>query len=94
MPTREPRHRRAKWRTSRANDLGQFGTGGDAFLRVALRDCPEDLDQSGDVGFGDLLLLLAAWGPCGEDCPEDLDDGGDVGFGDLLLLLAAWGPCA
>ncbi len=25
---------------------------------------PEDLDCSGDVGFGDLLLLLAAWGPC------------------------------
>ncbi len=25
---------------------------------------PEDLDGSGTVDFGDLLLLLAAWGPC------------------------------
>jgi len=25
---------------------------------------PEDLDGDGFVGFGDLLILLAAWGPC------------------------------
>jgi hypothetical protein len=25
--------------------------------------CPADLDGSGDVGFDDLLILLAAWGP-------------------------------
>ena len=55
--------------------------------------CPEDLDESGDVGFGDVLEVLAAWGDCDKDCPEDLDGSGDVGFGDLLLVLAAWGPC-
>ena len=27
-------------------------------------DCPEDLDGSGIVDFGDLLILLSAWGPC------------------------------
>lgn len=26
--------------------------------------CPEDLDNSGDVGFPDLLAVLSAWGPC------------------------------
>jgi hypothetical protein len=26
--------------------------------------CPYDLDDSGDVGFGDLLLILSNWGPC------------------------------
>ncbi len=26
--------------------------------------CPWDLDASGDVGVKDLLILLAAWGPC------------------------------
>ena len=56
------------------------------------RDCPADLDGSGGVGFGDLLVLLAAWGPC-EDCPEDLDDSGTVDFDDLLIVLDAWGPC-
>ncbi|NNM26252.1 MAG: hypothetical protein HKO59_09775 [Phycisphaerales bacterium] len=55
--------------------------------------CPADLDESGDVGFTDLLALLAAWGPCG-GCVADLDGSGDVGFADLLTLLAAWGVCA
>ncbi len=55
--------------------------------------CPEDLDDNGDVGFSDLLALLAAWGPCEGNCPEDLDENGDVGLSDLLILLAAWGPC-
>ena len=57
--------------------------------------CPEDLDQSGDVGFSDLLTILTAWGPCpaGEDCPADLDGSGDVGFSDLLQVLTAWGAC-
>ncbi len=61
---------------------------------VVAAPCPADLDDSGDVGFPDLLMVLSAWGPCDEDCPEDLDGSKDVGFDDLLLLLAAWGPCA
>jgi len=54
-------------------------------------DCPADLDNSGDVGFTDLIAVLAAWGPC--VCPEDLDHSGDVGFTDILTILAEWGPC-
>ncbi|NNF41745.1 MAG: hypothetical protein HKN62_01630 [Phycisphaerales bacterium] len=54
--------------------------------------CPADLDGSGDVGFADLLTILAAWGPC-PGCPADLDGSGDVGFTDLLSALAAWGAC-
>ncbi|MBT8485643.1 MAG: VCBS repeat-containing protein, partial [Phycisphaerae bacterium] len=53
-------------------------------------DCPEDLDQSGDVGFTDLLAVLANWGPC-DGCAEDLDQSGEVGFTDLLAVLARWG---
>ena len=56
-------------------------------------ECPPDIDMSGDVGFNDLLAVLAAWGPCEEDCPEDIDMSGDVGFSDVLAVLAAWGPC-
>ena len=57
--------------------------------------CPADLDDSGTIGFADLIALLSAWGPCPHHagCPEDLDDDGTVGFSDLLILLAAWGPC-
>ncbi len=55
------------------------------------RDCPADLDDSGDVGFGDIIAILAAWGNKGG--PEDLDGSGIVDFGDLLIVLTAWGPC-
>ena len=54
-------------------------------------ECPEDLDGSGAVDFGDILLVLGHWGET--DRPEDLDDSGLVDFGDLLIVLNAWGPC-
>ena len=54
--------------------------------------CEGDLDFSGEIGFGDLLLLLSDWGTC-PFCPSDLTSDGEVGFADLLLLLDAWGPC-
>ena len=50
-----------------------------------------DLNGDGIVGVGDLLILLASWGPCKGDCPADLDGNGFVGIGDLLILLANWG---
>ena len=54
--------------------------------------CPEDIDGSGSVDLGDLLIVLATWGPC-EDCPGDLDGNGVVELDDLLAVLSAWGPC-
>ncbi len=52
-----------------------------------------DLDDSGEVGVPDLLLMLAAWGECefNEPCPADLDCNGTVGVPDLLIMLAEWG---
>ncbi|MCP3906122.1 MAG: DUF362 domain-containing protein [Planctomycetes bacterium] len=55
-------------------------------------ECLGDLDGDGAVGFGDILDVIAAWGPC-TGCPEDLDGSGDVGFSDVLVLIGAWGPC-
>ncbi|MHC5114854.1 MAG: GEVED domain-containing protein [Planctomycetota bacterium] len=55
--------------------------------------CPEDLDGSGDVGFGDILSIISAWGPCGVPCPEDLSGNGNVDFADILAVIAAFGPC-
>ncbi|NNF43151.1 MAG: hypothetical protein HKN62_08880 [Phycisphaerales bacterium] len=54
--------------------------------------CLGDLDGSGDVGFADLLSVVASWGPCAA-CPQDLDGSGDVGFADLLMILSRWGAC-
>ncbi len=45
-----------------------------------------------EVGFDDLISVLAEWGPC-PGCPEDIDGSGDVGFNDLLEVLGQWGPC-
>ncbi|MCP3903058.1 MAG: hypothetical protein GY715_05415 [Planctomycetes bacterium] len=63
-----------------------------AFRATVVPRCPGDLDGSGDVGFGDVLVIIGAWGPC-VGCPEDLDDSGDVGFGDVLAAIAHWGSC-
>lgn len=52
-----------------------------------------DLDDDGQVGLSDLLILLASWGPC-EDCTAcvaDLDGNSVVGVSDLLILLFNWG---
>ena len=55
--------------------------------------CAADVDASGAVDFGDLLLILVGWGPCPPECPLDLDGSGAVDFDDLLLVLTNWGPC-
>jgi len=74
----------------------QYGHGfvnaNNAVLAAMPPDCPEDIDGNDDVGFSDVLAILAAWGPCG-GCDEDVDGSGDVGFSDVLAVLAAWGPC-
>lgn len=53
-----------------------------------------DIDGDGSVGIGDLLALLAAWGPCPNppaECPSDLNGDGTTGISDLLAVLANWG---
>ena len=55
--------------------------------------CPADLDESGDVGFDDILAILRAWGICPDHCPEDLDHDDVVDIQDLIIVLNAWGPC-
>jgi len=54
--------------------------------------CVADIDGSGDVGFSDLVRLLAAWGPC-PGCAEDLNDDGTAGATDLFTVLGNWGLC-
>ncbi|MHC4809543.1 MAG: hypothetical protein ACYTEV_04175, partial [Planctomycetota bacterium] len=53
--------------------------------------CPGDLDGNGEVGFDDLLAVLAAFGGAGPD--GDANGDGAVDFDDLLLVLATFGPC-
>ena len=55
--------------------------------------CPADVDDDGEVGINDFLLVLANWGLC-PGCPQDIDMDGTVGINDFLLVLANWGPCS
>ena len=54
-------------------------------------EVPADLDEDGNVGTTDLLIVLGAWGtnPGG---PPDFNGDGTVDTIDLLILLGAWGP--
>lgn len=80
------------------NDAGQIavqagipGQQSRALLLTPITLCDADLDSNGSVDFGDILVILAAWGNAGGQ--EDLDGSGVVDFGDLLIVLAEWGPC-
>jgi len=80
--------------------LEQFGAPGLIPIEVigpggGIVDCEADFDGNGEIGFGDLVDVLSAWGLCvkGEPCPEDLSGDGDVGFADLVELLSQWGDC-
>ena len=54
---------------------------------------PGDLDNDGQVGVKDMLILLGDWGSCDNcsNCPADLDNNCVVGVPDLLILLGNWG---
>ncbi|MHC5113852.1 MAG: hypothetical protein ACYTGP_05430 [Planctomycetota bacterium] len=66
----------------------------EAFLLTLSAPCPEDLDGNTEVGFSDVLAIIAAWGPCVGECPEDLSGNGVVDFADILAVIGAWGPCS
>jgi len=52
-----------------------------------------DVNNDGEVGIGDFLLVLAQWGPCPPECLGDVDGDDHVGILDFLLVLASWGAC-
>lgn len=53
-----------------------------------------DIDRNDVININDLIMLLAAWGPCDppgcEVCRADLNRDERVGVEDLLLLLTNW----
>ncbi|MHC5114686.1 MAG: hypothetical protein ACYTGP_09685 [Planctomycetota bacterium] len=77
--------------------IGLFKTGAPASVTVPLAFagtvCPADVDGNGTVGFGDILAIIGAWGPCPTPCAADLSGNGTVDFADVLAAIGAWGPC-
>ena len=52
-----------------------------------------DLDLSGLVDFGDVVIVLLNFGPCA-GCETDLDGNGMVDFGDVVMVLLEFGEGA
>ena len=56
------------------------------------RSCPADLDEDGEVGPGDLAIVLGGFGYC-RNCAEDLNGGRNVDEIDVDVLMESWGIC-
>ncbi len=54
--------------------------------------CELDLNCDDLVSTGDLLIVLADWGP-NPDLPGNVNGDGHVNVNDLLIIIGAWGPC-
>ena len=68
-----------------------FLLGGGLMVDVLRRNVlTGDVNGDGQVGFADLLLVLARWGEDCGNCPEDLSGNGVVDFDDVLALLTNW----
>ena len=64
-------------------------------LESRCTDCPEDVDQDGIIGVGDLLELISRYGSVegdeGWDDRFDIDGDGAVGVTDVLAIIEAYG---
>jgi hypothetical protein len=83
-------------RNAAGEDLGSFGSGGDAFIRISPFDagCPGDVDGCGSVDVQDLTTVILEWGPCPPGpCPADITGDGMVGVDDLIIVILNWGGC-
>lgn len=72
----------------------EHGTGGNGELWKLVAQNPTvgefDWDCSGEIDFGDLLILLAEFGDC-DGCISDINGNHQTDFNDLLILISAWG---
>ncbi|MAI67582.1 MAG: hypothetical protein CMJ26_06870, partial [Phycisphaerae bacterium] len=68
-----------------------FADAAQLYIEVEINEntVPEDIDGDGTVGVADLLLLIAAWGPC-SGCGEDITNDGVVNVQDVLQMIGAW----
>jgi hypothetical protein len=57
-----------------------------------LPECPLDLDGSGTIGNGDVLIMLSNYG-CQGVCDYDINNDGNVNVYDLLEMLSNQGDC-
>lgn len=81
----------ASLRNAAGEDLGEFGTGGDALLRLSPGTCNADATGDGVVDVQDLTAVILAWGTDDEDA--DVTGDGVVDVQDLTAVIVGWGDC-
>ena len=52
-----------------------------------------DIDGDNNVGIGDLLAIIDAWGIC-SGCAADINSDGVVNVNDLLYIVGNWDTCS
>lgn len=76
-------------------DLGLIDEEADVIILMRNSGIAKAGDVNGDgvVNVGDLLAVIATWGPCpvGLACPGDLNDDDQVNVQDLLMVINDWG---
>ena len=77
--------------TFTASDVGNVGMLTLSAFQLAVVYCPWDLDFSGHVGTGDLLIVIGAFASPTGDGPTDFNGDGETGTADLLELLGVFG---
>ncbi len=62
-------------------------------FKFAHVSCPSDVNHDVWVNSGDILFVMAEWGPVADNNPADIDNDGFVGVNDLLSVINSWGFC-
>jgi len=70
---------------------GVWNDDGDNFIADSCTPICPDIDQDGQVGANEILLVISYWGSSDNDV--DVTGNGIVDAEDLLLIIASWGPC-
>jgi predicted outer membrane repeat protein len=74
---------------------GQVDMGAYEWQRTCLTDISRSSPGMAGDGFtniGDLLAVIAGWGPC-DQCNADVNNDDVVNITDLLAVIAGWGAC-
>jgi hypothetical protein len=81
-------------RVSIRGELHPMMLGFTSNFEASHRGCVSDLTDDDLVSVDDMLIVMAAWGPCDDrPCVADIDQNGVINTTDFLIVLDNWGLC-
>ncbi len=76
-----------RWPSGRQQALGAMAA--DQYHQIT-EPLPGDVNDDGVVDVGDLLQVIADWGPCGQPCLSDTNGDGAIDVTDLIDVIGHW----